>query len=511
MPGAEPVTLHRWLAEAAHRHGDQTAVIAEGDSITIGELWARAGAVAGALVRIGVLPGDRVALVAEKSIDAITALFGALVAGAVYVPLAPHWPRGRLDAALNHCDARVVIACNDVGSPGPVIVDQRSGRSVSWPDALRCSPDLAGGAEIDPADPACILYTSGSTGLPKGVTISHRAVGVFVNWTAEAFGIGPDDRLLCPAPLGFDLSTLDVFNIARSGSTCVVVPETALWIPRFLLRSARELAVTVWYSVPSILSRMLDDGGLEREPLESLRTLLFAGEVMPAPVAARLRRTQPRAELCNLYGPTETNVVTWFRLPDEVDPERPIPIGCPCPYARVRLEPVGAIPSERGETGHLLVSGDSLMTGYWGQPEETAAAFLPVEEAGHVVRYYRTGDRVTIGADGIVQFHGRVDRQVKRRGFRIELGEIEAALACSPDVSEAAVTAQGESGATVIRAFVLLRHGVAPSTMALRAHCARILPPHVLPDEFVILETMPRGSRGKIDYEALARIGGRSE
>lgn len=462
---------------------------------------------AATLVRLGVRPGDRVAIVLDKSIEAVTALFGALAAGAAYVPIPPQWPRARVDSALEQCRARLVVACPSPGESEPAIVDSRSQRSVGWSDALRSSPVDADGAEVDLASPAFILYTSGSTGTPKGVTISHRAVGAFVDWTADTFAIGPDDRVLCPAPLSFDLSTLDVFNIARSAAACVIVPETSTWIPRFLLQFAREHAVTVWYSVPSLLTRLLDDGRLERAPLDALRTLLFAGEVMPTSAAVRLRRSHPRADLCNLYGPTETNVVTWHRLPEDIDPSRPIPIGRPCPYARIRLDPEDESRSGRERTGHLLVSGDSLMSGYWGRPEETSAAFMELQEHGKMTRYYRTGDRVTLDADHVIQFVGRVDRQVKRRGFRIELGDIEAAIARSPDVAEVAVSVAGEKPGLVIRAFVRPRAGAATGTLGLRAHCAQVLPPHMLPDEFVLIDAIPRGSRGKIDYQALSRFG----
>ena len=484
-------------------------MIAGRASITIDQLWARARAVAGAFERLGVQPGDRIAIVLDKSIESITALFAALAAGAAYVPIPPQWPRPRMQSALEQCRARLVIACQSDGESEPAIVDLRSDRSVAWSDALRSSPAFDEGAQVDLASPAFILYTSGSTGTPKGVTISHKAVGAFVDWTADTFAIGPDDRVLCPAPLSFDLSTLDVLNIARSASACVIVPETSTWVPRFLLQFARGHAVTVWYSVPSLLTRLLDDGRLEREPLDSLRALLFAGEVMPTAAAVRLRRSHPHADLCNLYGPTETNVVTWHRLLADVDPSRPIPIGRPCPYARIRLDPEDESRSGCERTGHLLVSGDSLMSGYWGRPEETSAAFVDLEEHGEMTRYYRTGDRVTLDADHVIQFVGRVDRQVKRRGFRIELGDIEAAIARSPDVAEVAVSVAGEKPGLVIRAFVRSRAGAATGTLGLRAHCAQVLPPHMLPDEFVLIDAIPRGSRGKIDYQALARMGDR--
>jgi acyl-coenzyme A synthetase/AMP-(fatty) acid ligase len=196
----------------------------------------------------------------------------------------------------------------------------------------------------------------------------------------------------------------------------------------------------------------------------------------------------PGATLYNLYGPTETNVVTWYRLPAGFDGASPIPIGRACPYARVRLDPDGV-------EGELLVAGDSLMAGYWNKPEETGKAFVEIEG----VQYYRTGDRVTEDPDGNLMFVGRMDRQVKRRGFRIELGEIEAALCRNPNVLEAAVVAGGN-----ITAFVRTRGPI--SQAEVKAHCAQTLPAYMLPDRVVFLAAVPKGSRGKIDYTALRQM-----
>ena len=156
----------------------------------------------------------------------------------------------------------------------------------------------------------------------------------------------------------------------------MIAPRAATWVPRLLVELAREQRATVWYSVPSLLMHMMERAGLERDPLTGLRVILFAGEVMPPREAARLRAAHPQAELYNLYGPTETNVVTWYRLPEDFDATRPVPIGRPCPYARVRLEPSADEPGGGAATGLLLVAGESLMSGYWNRPEETARAFV---------------------------------------------------------------------------------------------------------------------------------------
>jgi amino acid adenylation domain-containing protein len=501
-----PALLHEWLYSAAARYPDQPAVVEPDLVVTLRQLQERSLSIAAAFRHHGLEPGNRVGLVMEKSADAITAMFATLGAGGAYVPIQPDWPRRRIDAVLDDCDARLVVADADSdGDAPPTVVDRRSGATLSWLDCLATRPQAGAVNDRSPEDPAFILFTSGSTGVPKGVTISHRAVGAFVDWSARHFRLSPDDRILCPSPLSFDLSTFDIFNIARSGSTCVIAPPVTTWVPHLLLELAREQRVTVWYSVPSVLMYMMERAGLERDPLSSLRVILFAGEVMPPHEAVRLRAAHRQAEIYNLYGPTETNVVTWYRLPEDLDSTRPLPIGQPCPYASVRLEPTVDEPGNGAATDLLLVAGESLMSGYWNRPEETARAFADIDDERGRTRYYRTGDRVVLEPAGELRFAGRADRQVKRRGYRIELGEIEAVLGSHPDLAEVAVVASSE-GSVRLSAFARARATNVPSDLELRAHCARLLPSYMIPDRFLNLREMPRGNRGKIDYAVLARL-----
>ncbi len=502
MPAPEPPSLlQQWLHEAADRQPDGLAIVDSDRVTTLGELRERSASLAACFRRRGLLSGDRVGLVMEKSTDAVVALFATLMAGGSYVPIQPDWPRRRIDAALEDCEARLVVADDPVDpDQPPSVIDRRSGAALPWAECLSTAPLTETPPGLSPQDPAFILFTSGSTGSPKGVTISHRAVGAFVDWSARQFMLSPGDRIVCPSPLSFDLSTFDVFNIARSGSTCIIAPRGTAWVPRLLLALAREQGVTVWYSVPSLLVRMMERAGLERDPLRQLRIMLFAGEVMPPRDVARLKRSHPQADHYNLYGPTETNVVTWYRVPDQPDPLEPLPIGRPCPYARLQLEPDG----QGDGAGLLLVAGDSLMSGYWGRPAETAQAFTDSGDGLDRRRYYRTGDRVALRPDGELLFLVRADRQVKRRGYRIELGEIEAALGSHPEVVEAAVIASADDGGR-LTAFVCGRGGSAPSELDLRAHCSSSLPAYMIPDRFHLLAQLPRGDRGKIDYDALVR------
>jgi amino acid adenylation domain-containing protein len=487
LPAHECNLLHEWLRSTARERPHAPAIEEDGRITTFDQLHGQAEALALQFIAHGLRPGDRVALLLPKTTGAVVAVFASLLAGAAYVPIHPRWPQERVQAVLRDCAARLLIE------------EENGARRITDLETGALLPDPLPGGDpepwplLDPAATAVLLFTSGSTGVPKGVVLSHRAVAAFVRWTAAEFHIGSSDRIACPAPLGFDLSTFDLFNMALAGATAVLVPENIAWMPRFLARFVREARIACWYSVPSILIAMLEEGRFAESAYPDLRLILFAGEVFAPPALVRLMAAVPDAQCANLYGPTETNVVTWFPVPRAFKQDDPLPIGRPCPYAETVVDPA---------SGELLAGGASLMDGYWNRPEETARAFTVVD--GH--RYYRTGDCVSVAPDGNYLFHGRLDRQIKRRGFRIELGEIEAALLRHPQVIEAAaVAANDPTAGTRIVAFVRLRSSEALALAEIRAHCARLLAPYMLPDRFILTDILVKGSRGKIDYAALAR------
>ena len=500
MPEPESNLLFDWLRRTAAATPDAPAIVEEDRITSFRELFEQAASLAVRLVEHGIQKQDRIALVLPKTTEAIVSVFASLLAGAIYVPIHPRWPKERIETTLADCAARLVI--EGATSP-PRITDRQTGATIPW---LPASTILGGAAltnedslpRADAGDPAIILFTSGSTGRPKGVVLSHRAVSAFVRWSAREFQICSSDRIACPSPLGFDLSTFDIFNMALCGATCILVSEHIVWMPRFLVQFLREARITCWYSVPSILAGMLLEGRLADQDYPALRVILFAGEVFAGSNVARLLAAVPQAVCGNLYGPTETNVVTWYRVPRDFDGLQPLPIGRPCPYAAVTID---------AASGELLAGGDSLMSGYWNRPrgraDDTQRAFVTLGGK----QYYRTGDRVSLAPDGSYLFAGRLDRQVKRRGFRIELGEIEAALARQTDILEAAAVAaeDGQRG-TAITVFIRACSTGTVTLVEAKAHCARILPPYMLPDNIVFLDAIPKGNRGKIDYMALSKI-----
>jgi amino acid adenylation domain-containing protein len=509
LPAPESQLLHEWLRSTAASTPDAPAIVEEDRVTSFGELFDQAAALAALFLENGVQKQERIALVLPKNTDAIIAVFASLLAGAIYVPIHPRWPRERMESVLAECDARLVI------EEGRRITDRRTEASLAWPemkpfrvledtgcprsgssDMGNDEPELPvhGARKTNPEDTALILFTSGSTGRPKGVALSHRAVAAFVRWTAEEFQITSADRIACPSPLGFDLSTFDLFNMALTGATAVLVPDHIVWMPRFLTQFVSEERITCWYSVPSILCGMLQDGRFSAHSYPDLRLILFAGEVFPTPMLARLQAALPATRHVNLYGPTETNVVTWQEVPADFDGVQPLPIGHACPYALACVDE---------SSGELLAGGDSLMQGYWNRPEETQRSFVMV----HGRQFYRTGDRVSTASDGSYLFLGRLDRQIKRRGFRIELGEIEAALAGHEAILEAAVVAvESEAKNIGITAFLRLSAEASVTLAEVKTYCGRRLPPYMLPDQIHVMESIPKGSRGKIDYLTLSKI-----
>jgi amino acid adenylation domain-containing protein len=515
--------LHRLLETSARTHADRLAVDDPGGGgLTYGELDALSDGVRDRLARLGVAPGDRVGIWIRKSADAVATIFGALKRGAAYVPVDPGAPGWRNAYIFHDCavaaivtEARFVQALGaelgKLGALPPLLVIDAPAGGDGLRDALARAaatdpaPAVATHAS-DPDDLAYLLYTSGSTGKPKGVMLSHRNAVSFVDWCSEAFAPTPDDVFSSHAPFHFDLSILDLYVPLKHGASLVLIGEEAGKDPGRLARILAEKRITVWYSAPSILSLLAQFGRLAEHDTSALRLVLFAGEVFPVKHLRQLHEQLPHARYCNLYGPTETNVCTWYELPREIPAERsePFPIGKACSHARTRVVDERGHALPQGEEGELCVSGPGVMDGYWNLPEQTGRAFL-TDPGGP--RWYRTGDLVVEEAGGDYRFVGRRDRMVKRRGYRIELGEIEAGLYRNPAVREAAVIAiADEDAGTRIKAFLACEEGRRPSLIEIKRFCATNLPLYMVPDLFSFQTALPKTSTDKVDYQRLREL-----
>jgi amino acid adenylation domain-containing protein len=522
------------LLDAVERYPARPAVRNERRQITYSELGSLSMAVAGTFAAHGIGPGHRVCLWLNKSIEAIAGIYGTLLSGAAYVPVDPTAPPRRAAHILTDChlacllttadrlsalsavmpgqlDCRLVILVGETlgGETATGILDGRLGKSLlmSWQDAVaaRRSPHRPAAPAAD--DLAYILYTSGSTGAPKGVMLSHRNATAFVDWAAAEFALGPADVLASHAPLHFDLSIFDIFGASAAGACVALVPEPLQGLGGGLIRFVAQEDVSVWYSVPGALRRMTEadsGGGLSRS---RLRTVLFAGEVYHTSQLRALCTALPRqAAVYNLYGPTETNVCTYYRITAaDVDAGAvsPVPIGRPCPYASTAILPNDARTPEAGEVvGEFCVSGESVMQGYWNDPAATQGRF--VQLPGRSQTYYRTGDIVRQDAEGQLYFLGRLDHMTKVRGHRVELGEIEAALHQCPGVQDAVcVPVEVTVGETFLAAFVVPAPHAAVTVVDLKRHCRQMLPGYMIPQTFTLVALLARTSTGKVDRQAV--------
>lgn len=528
-------TLCDYLRAAAERCPTAVAVRFRERSISYGELDEMSDALAATLAGAGAGPGDRVGIWLNKSIEAVVAIHAVLKLGAAYVPIDPVAPTGRAAYMLGDCRVRALVTTQDrhalldeatLQRPGlslVVLADRRGVPSPARPaSCLGWSEAVAAVSKHDagrltgprPDDLAYILYTSGSTGTPKGVMLSHRNGRVFVDWALRCFGLTGNDRVASHAPLHFDLSVFDVFAAAGAGACLVLVPENRQSLGQALNRFVIDEHVSIWYSVPSALVRMLAAANGSLLATSSLRVVLFAGEVFPIKHLRRLRRAVPGAELYNLYGPTETNVCTFHQVgDDDVGPERtqPVPIGRACSYATTFVidESGGLINGATDAEGELCIGGDSVMLGYWGDPGKTKQRLVPCPDGGRSAEAYRSGDIVRRDAGGDLVFIGRRDHMVKIRGYRIELGEIETVLLGHADVLAAAVVAIPEAdGSLRLEGCVMSRPAGKLTETDLRRHCLEALPRYMLPERFHLLESLPMTSTGKIDRQALtASIG----
>src|SRR4051794_8861601 len=527
--------LSRLLDQAVARRPAHPAVEEEaGRSVSYRELARAAERLATRLARWGVGRGDRVGLFLPKGIEAVAAIHGILRSGAAYVPVDPTGPALRAAAIFAASGVKAIVVAADLApalrqawtGPGPlprlIMVEEAA---TEQPDGPANSPSrktvpvsacdalwteiIADDAPspLPPArdedDLAYVLFTSGSTGEPKGVMLSHANAFAFLDWCQST--LGPwheDDRFSSHAPLHFDLSVFDLFVSCRSAATLVLIGESLAREPTQLGSFLARRSISVWYSAPSILTLLTRHGGLDRPDFPAPRLVLFAGEVFPINPLRKLRQLWPKARLWNLYGPTETNVCTAYPVPATIDDGRmaPFPIGRACAPLRARVVDEEGQELAAGAVGELVIAGPGVMRGYFGRPELTEHAFFTDPQG---CRWYRTGDLVRDDGSGCYEFHGRRDRMVKKRGYRIELGEIESALYRHDGVDRAAVVAKSGDEGVSIAAFVAMKPAAKGSVIAMKRHCPAYLPPYMAPDSITFLADLPTTSTDKVDYQGL--------
>ncbi len=513
-------SLLECLSNPANREDDRTAVedLATGRRVTYGELRALSDRLRDRLAHLGVGRGDRIGFCLEKSVDSIASIFGIMKCGAAYVPTDATAPMSRSATIFEDCRVSALIVDSarseklaaelaKLGHEPPLLALEPTDEGLPLEQCLAAldADDPAPAAEtVDCVadDLAYILYTSGSTGKPKGVILTHENGKSYVDWCTEVFEPTPEDRFSSHAPLHFDLSILDVYVPLQSGGTLVLISEALGKDPIRLAPLIAEHRLTCWYSTPSILGLLAQYGKLDQLDLSALRIINFAGEVFPVKHLRALHELLPEPRYFNLYGPTETNVCTFFEIPSEIPPDRtePFPIGEVCSHCECIVIDENGERVAPGDEGELCVAGAPVTQGYWNLPERTAAAFYRDPDGRS---WYRTGDLVIEDETGDYIFQGRRDRMIKKRGYRIELGEIEACLYQQPDIEEAAVVATTDEGNVQVTAFLTLVGDQKPGIIALKSFCSERIPAYMIPDRFVIRDRLPRTSTDKVDYQSL--------
>lgn len=523
--------LHQLLTRSAERYPDGEAVVLNNESLNYADLESKSNQLALTLEKMGVKPGDRVGILLNKSIESIISVFGILKAGATYVPIDPLSPVSRMHHILNNCGIESAITSSthlakiaaSTEHPIPVkkvlVVDKdlkANGKGemdiaiIPWSTVTAESPDKYRPVQTADVSPAYILHTSGSTGLPKGVAISHLNALTFVHMAADFFAINEHDRFAAFAPLHFDLSVFDVFAAVKMGASIVLVPEILSTFPIKLAEYIEQKRVSIWNSASSALCLLADRGKLQQFSFDALRLIHFSGDIMPVKYLRILMTNMKNAVFYDIYGQTEANSSMCYKVEDVPGDEAwKIPIGKPFPNFEVfALTEEGELVDRPGQRGELYVKSATVALGYWNDVEKTKEKFMQDPRASlPAPRVYRTGDLVEVDQHKEYLFIGRKDHMVKSRGYRIELSEIEAVLHSHPSVRQAVVLAlPDELIGNRIVAHVASLEGTGLSESDLVQFCSNVLLKYMIPEVIFFHESLPLSSSGKIDRKALEKL-----
>ncbi len=521
-----PFLLHQLLFAQADRTPDAPALIEPKTTLSYAALSERVRALAAVLAQAGVGPGDLVGLWSEKTSAAVAALYAISACGAAYVPIDPAVPRARAALVLSNVGARVIVTTQDRLPLLREMLSQGENHSLRGVVLLDGDAPLDSGGltvlsartgdaarfvarDVTDSYLAYVLHTSGSTGVPKGVAISHRNAFAFIEPAADYFAIERQDRLGCQAPLHFDLSVFDLFCAAHAGAAVVLFPEYFSAFPSKMAKAIDEHGVTVWNSVVSALALLFDKGKLDACSLASLRAVVFSGERMPMPLLRRIRARLPQAALYNVYGQTEANSSMAHLVRDLGEDVQALPLGETLPnFETFLIDEQGHVLGEAEAQGELCVRAATVAAGGYLRDEERSRDKFVLDPARPEtgMKVYRTGDLARREASGQMFLVGRRDNMVKTRGFRVELGEIEVAIERVVGVGEVAVVAVPDPAiGHALVAYVEPTDGAGTGLEAeITSALGSKLPAYMVPGRVVVRAGLPRTSTGKLDRKALA-------
>ncbi len=512
--------LSQIVDRAAEKFSERRAFRFYEETLSYSELSGRSNQLAHTLTRQGVHRRDRVGIFMNKCLEMPLAVHGIMKAGAAYVPIDPAAPAARLKFIIQHCGIRVLITqpsklkilskiIEETELDCLIGIDEASDltiRSVPWPEVYDASSKTPDSGPKTEQDLAYIMYTSGSTGEPKGIMHTHHSGLSYAKLSAETFQLYEKDILGNHSPLHFDMSTFEFFSGPLKGACTVLIPEEYTKLPASLSKLIADEQLTIWYSVPLALIQLLLRGAMETRDLSALRWILFGGEPFPIEYLRELMMRLPNARFSNVYGPAEVNQCTFYHVVKPPDKNQSsIPIG------RVWANSEGLVidpndqPVEPGTTGELLIRSPTMMQGYWNREDLNQRAFYyhtPFQ--GYKETFYRTGDLVQLTEDGNYKYIGRKDRQIKTRGYRVELDEVEMNLVSHKQVEEAAVFSIPDTeGSTLISAAVTLKDTQSVAESELMNYLKTRLPWYAVPIKINIVKEFPHTTSGKIDRRAL--------
>lgn len=487
----------QYLNKSAELYPDNTAFKDTRCSLTYGEVQVEVERIAFDFVERKLFKKP-IAVMMDKSASNIVAFLGVAMSGNFYTVIDTKMPQSRIEKILETFQPSLVVVdrknekkAKDLGYEY-VIYEELIEKELT--DKEKKSVEKAESRIID-TDILYVLFTSGSTGVPKGVIITHRSVIDYTEWVADTFHFDSNTSILSQAPFYFDNSVLDIYSTIRNGGTLHVIPPVLYSFPIRLLEYIRDNRINTIFWVPTVLCRIADLGLLEKCDIDCLKNILFAGEVMPARQLNMWIKRLPKVTFANLYGPTEITVdCTCYIVDREIKDEESVPIGYACSNSDVMVlnEKDELVGTE--EKGELCVRGSSLSLGYYNNPDKTGAAFVqnPLNTM-YSELIYRTGDIVHYNERGEIIYDGRRDSQVKHTGHRIELGEIETAIFSNPSIKSNCCLHNPKKDQLVL--FYVGDIG----EDELRKYLNKLVPEYMLPNVYYKLETMPLNMNGKID------------
>lgn len=457
------------------------------------------------LIRQGAGVGDVIVVFMPNGAPMLATDFGILRAGAAFLNIDVGLPKQRIQAILESVDPKFIVAVSELLADLPEAFRARAFDRSQLMSAEVDAPALTQRRQsVIDTDPVCLITTSGSTGVPKAVALSHRGLIDFGDWFDERFDFGRNDVVGSLSPLFFDGYIPGLLMSLWHGGQFVILPKEAAAFPATLAQRLAEENITFIFWVPSTLVPLAKLQLLDQQPLPNLRFVGFAGEVIPPSTLAYLRRQLPHARFVNFYGPIEISVIcTSFEVPCDFPEDAPVPIGQACANSRILLLNEADALCAPQEVGELCVAGSCVALGYWNNPEKTAKAFTrnPLIKAYHET-IYRTGDLARVEADGNITFLGRRDFQIKHQGYRIDLAEIEHAADVTLDAKACSVLYDHEA-----RRIVLFYEAAQElSAQEIRTRLMKLLPKYMLPTLTQYLERMPLNPNGKIDRKLLGTL-----